>query len=208
MEDMVKCKVCGADIAKSATACPHCGARRRAKFGCLSSFFIFLGVVFFLLLLGTCARRANRNNAVQTAEEFSAFEPVTKKIDRWTITVTGVEVVDPKNMGLFADREMAEGSKYLVVRATVTNTGKDSATFNLYNLKKSTKLLCCSVEYKDRSYDYRALYNEDELLFKKLNPLESFDGYIAFPMPEEVAYTEEPIKLIFALGNKKIQFDI
>ena len=46
MEKMIHCKSCGKEIAKSAKACPHCGAK--AKPGCfrivLAVFLIFIGI--------------------------------------------------------------------------------------------------------------------------------------------------------------------
>ena len=46
MAKLVKCKACGNDIAKSAKACPHCGAKHKRGCGCFS-----VGGVLLLVLL-------------------------------------------------------------------------------------------------------------------------------------------------------------
>lgn len=41
MAKLVNCKVCGAEIAKSAPTCPHCGAKRKKRgMGCFGSLFL------------------------------------------------------------------------------------------------------------------------------------------------------------------------
>lgn len=44
MAKMIKCKTCGADIAKSAKTCPHCGAKNKP-----GAFRVILGTIILLL---------------------------------------------------------------------------------------------------------------------------------------------------------------
>ena len=48
MAKMIKCKTCGADIAKSAKICPHCGAKKKP-----GVFRVLMGT--FLIFIGLCA---------------------------------------------------------------------------------------------------------------------------------------------------------
>lgn len=45
MEKLVRCKVCGEEIAKSARACPKCGAKRK-KHTLLTCFLVLIGISF------------------------------------------------------------------------------------------------------------------------------------------------------------------
>lgn len=49
MDNLVKCKVCGQEIAKSAEVCPHCGAKQKKPHWVLSTILIVLGLFVFVL---------------------------------------------------------------------------------------------------------------------------------------------------------------
>lgn len=51
MSKMIKCKTCGADIAKSAKVCPHCGAKNKKKHNIIGSIFLVLGIVLIISAL-------------------------------------------------------------------------------------------------------------------------------------------------------------
>ena len=50
---LIKCRVCGRDVAKSAKVCPNCGARlkRSALFGCLIMLILYILILFILIIL-------------------------------------------------------------------------------------------------------------------------------------------------------------
>lgn len=47
MAKLVKCKTCGADIAKTAKVCPHCGAKQK-KHTFLGILLVIFGVILFI----------------------------------------------------------------------------------------------------------------------------------------------------------------
>lgn len=49
-EKMVKCKVCGEDIAKNAKICPKCGAKNKSPFAKIIAIGVIIVVVFFVLV--------------------------------------------------------------------------------------------------------------------------------------------------------------
>lgn len=55
MPDLVACKTCGKEVAKSASTCPHCGGRQRM--GCFLRFVVWLfGILALLILIGVFLR--------------------------------------------------------------------------------------------------------------------------------------------------------
>lgn len=100
MAAMIKCKVCGADIAKSAKTCPHCGAKNKGGAGkvILAIFLIFLGLSILGSIVGSPSgeKSSTGSNAVQTLnnaassqklEEVSA--PVVSTGEYGNKTITG-----------------------------------------------------------------------------------------------------------------------
>ena len=207
---MTTCKTCGAEIAKSATVCPHCGAKRQANIGCLQSFFIALGFIFLLVLLMSMCSSGNKKSEDEDqheTEEYSEFTPIKQTCGRWEITVTGVEVLDKIKDGWVSYNNSKDDSKYLVVYATVKNNGNDVATFMPYlSFDDEDK---CMIKYKDMKFvRTHFLLNNDDLCNKSMNPLEYYSGIIAFSMPESIAYSDEPLTLVIYADKKMTQFII
>ena len=68
---LVKCKTCGEDVAKSATVCPHCGAKLKKRHPILGIIIIIFG----LALIGTAfGGGASKSGNTVTKEEFDKIE--------------------------------------------------------------------------------------------------------------------------------------
>lgn len=83
MSKLVKCKSCGAEIAKSTKACPRCGAKK--KNGCLSAVFsiiaIFLVLVIIVAAFGGDSEpsSAPNGNHSQTSQTGTSSDDATSK---------------------------------------------------------------------------------------------------------------------------------
>lgn len=99
MARMVRCKVCGAQIAKSAKVCPNCGKRRRGAGGIIGMIFLILAVVMIVgAVIGTesagprkVGDTARESGAAPTATEQSVFG-VGDKVELNDVIVTLVNV--------------------------------------------------------------------------------------------------------------------
>jgi len=60
MNKMIKCKACQAEIAENAKSCPKCGAKNKAKGGCLKIIGITLGG---FIVLGAILGKGEKKNA-------------------------------------------------------------------------------------------------------------------------------------------------
>lgn len=68
---MIKCKTCGADIAKSATTCPHCGAKLKKRHPILGIIIMIFGLALIGAAIG--GNSSDPANTV-TKEEFDKIE--------------------------------------------------------------------------------------------------------------------------------------
>jgi RNA polymerase subunit RPABC4/transcription elongation factor Spt4 len=65
-EQMINCKVCGKEIAKSATACPHCGKRNKRPWWQVT--LIVLGILIVLSVIGNMGgKKADSSQPGQSA---------------------------------------------------------------------------------------------------------------------------------------------
>ena len=48
MDKLVRCRTCGANIAKSAKVCPYCGAKNRKRHPILGTILVILGIILFV----------------------------------------------------------------------------------------------------------------------------------------------------------------
>lgn len=99
MAKMVMCKACGKEIAKSAKACPNCGAKNKKRVGCLAAMCFLVAFVAFAAASGSNEPVKVENNtptgeAVQSAT--TANDTVftvgdTAVMDDVYVTFVGIE---------------------------------------------------------------------------------------------------------------------
>lgn len=121
MAKIIVCKTCGKEIAKSAKACPHCGAKKKS--GCLRSvlaaFLLVFGIAAILGALGggeapssSTGENTPGNSVVYTqpAETIIEVSPATLRAE-------------------YQENEVAADAKYdnnlLKITGTINNIGKD-----------------------------------------------------------------------------------
>jgi len=68
---IVKCKVCGQDVAKSANACPHCGAKLKKRHPVLGIIIVIIGLALIGSALGG---NSNSKRETVTKEEFDKIQ--------------------------------------------------------------------------------------------------------------------------------------
>lgn len=79
---LTKCKECGHEIAKSATACPNCGAKVK-RTGCLTmGVAIFLGLAVLGGIIGSCEESARKSAEAEQAAAVRAAVQRRKATER------------------------------------------------------------------------------------------------------------------------------
>ena len=75
MAKLVKCKTCGAEIAKSAKICPKCGARKKPGAGriILGTIILFIGL---FLIIGVVAGGSSRQGSISSVPGQNALQAV------------------------------------------------------------------------------------------------------------------------------------
>ena len=131
----------------------------------------------------------------------------TGTIGNWSVTVTGSETTKrvDEDMMYF---EASEGNQYVMIDATVENTGKQAASFlSMVTLDgdPDAKLI-----YGD-GYEYKPtglMGSEKELQDTPVNPLEKKDGRITFEVPDTVVESNEPLTLTITNGTDTLSYAI
>lgn len=132
MSKLIKCKSCGAEIAKSAKTCPHCGAKKKP--GCLSSVLgvivLFLGIMLIVAALGgndepVAAPNKNADTQPQVSQandtsknsDKSAFG-VGERAEMKDIYVTLESVAESKGSAYNAP---TDGNVFVICEFTIEN---------------------------------------------------------------------------------------
>lgn len=142
---------------------------------------------------------------VETETETEAREE--KQLADWKISVDEFSFTDRIDSE-FMYYEPDQGNQYLTVSASVTNTGKKAGTFlpsiALNNDTSVTVFYAEEYEYPPTGL----LGFPDCLNASTINPLSSKDGIITFSVPDLVAESEEPLKIVFSAGDEEIEFEL
>ena len=144
MSKLVKCKSCDAEIAKSAKACPQCGAKN--KHGCLSSILGVL-VLFFVLIVIIVAiggddeptvapnggsegqsqtSQTNASSVETTAGSNSGFG-VGERVEMNNIYVTLDNVTESQGSTY---NTPAEGNVFIICEFTIENDSSSALTIS------------------------------------------------------------------------------
>lgn len=115
MQRLTKCKACGADIAKSAKACPRCGARQKKN--------IPLGI--FLLIVGLILFFNGLSGFISTNKGKESNPPVaaTSSIDE-TASPDEAEEVNPSTISLEEFNAISTGMTYEEVVGIIGSEGE------------------------------------------------------------------------------------
>ena len=103
---MTVCKVCGADIAKTAKTCPHCGAKNKRKHPILAAVLVVLGIFLIIGALNT----ESEPKKIGEAETAPKQETQTVIAEDDYVTVTFEKAYNGKSVGV-------DGVFYMIIRA-------------------------------------------------------------------------------------------
>lgn len=105
---LTTCKACGAEIAKSAKSCPHCGAKNKKPI--YKKWWFWVIILILVNTIGNSGKRANHkpvsNNGVQTVQSV----PVVK--EQRTVETVAQETVK-------AEPEVTQATETIPVETTV-----------------------------------------------------------------------------------------
>ena len=123
MSKLISCKSCGKEIAKSAKACPHCGAKNKKGKGCLAAILLVFGfAVIGAALSGndepTKVPSESTPSVVETTEvtapaPFTVGDTITK--DDVYVTLSDVREFEAEYM------KPAEGNVYVAFHLEIEN---------------------------------------------------------------------------------------
>lgn len=145
----------------------------------------------------------------ETTVEETAVETIpigqTASLKTWNITITNMQMLDSVDNG-FGSFLPEDGNKYMLVTATVENTGKESDTFlPSFGLNDDVSV---KVLYGD-GYEFsltQLLGYERDLINSTLNPLSTKEGDMAFELPNTVVESTDSLVIEFSSGNESVQF--
>lgn len=188
-QKMTNCKACGREIAKSAKACPHCGAKNKKKHP------ILLGIVIFFVLIGIIGSMGDSD------------EP--KKVDNagtsniGTSVNTNDKVKEEKNEFRIGETAELKGVSVTLVNVTESNgsqfnTPTDGNVFVLCEFEianNSDKEIAVSSMMSFEAYcdDYTCTFSLTALMEKgNKNQLDGtvaagkkFNGVIGYEVPAD-----------------------
>lgn len=140
------------------------------------------------------------------ADSFSVGENVSLK--DWNITVTNVQITDAVSENQYVSFKPENENKYLVVDMTVTNNGKNAASFLPsfgFGDDISAKILYQN-EYEFSSTNL--LGYSKELHDTTVNPLSTKNGSVAFEIPNSIADSDEELILVIQSGNDTVNIKV
>ena len=217
---MTKCKACGQEIAKSAKACPHCGAKNKKPF--FKKWWFWAIIVVLFIAIGSSGsdtdnEKVTNNNNTNVSDNVSTensntntnTENKTDKVEQPAKTEYYVgDVIEDGNTkivfmssGDYVEEnefmQPADGKKYIFLQFAFENTSKTSDTsISFYSFE------CYADGYAAEMY-----YGGNDDLSATLSAGRATTGYLYFEVPvdaevieveyETNIFTEKKIKFIF-----------
>ena len=235
MNKLTTCKTCGQPVAKSAKTCPHCGAkvvntgRALLQTALIMPLVIIAAIIFALILAGPSddtenpggeagnppAASAGQSGGQDEDEDEGdgqegtppAFEPITRTLGNWDITLTNFEFKKTISSGLLTAFSAEEGNQYAVASLSVTNNGQEAANFLPLVIMPGD--ISAKLEFGEYEYTLSTLVGHgDDLIYTAVNPLVTVSGIIAFVVPDAVVASEDALQLRFSQGGASESFDL
>lgn len=142
MSKLVKCKSCGADVAKSAKTCPACGAKNKKKHPILGAVLVFLGIVMVVAAFGSSSEEpqkvgdAGDQQAVVSSESQEVKKDefgVGEKVELSDVAVTLVDISENAGTDLI---KPTDGNVFVVCEFEIeNNTDHDIAVSSMMSFE-------------------------------------------------------------------------
>ena len=185
MANLKNCKTCSKEVAKSAKACPHCGAK--LKMGFFPKALIGIGAI---VVIGAIASIGGDDNNTATNNSSESTTTAAAPLSNEGVSSdVKIKVESFETANTIGDNEFSKKTAqgvFKVVKVTVTNNQKDAITLdsNLFKLVDEQKR-----EFGGSSEGQMALETSSEkkesFFLKQLNPGLSLTGYVVFDVPKE-----------------------
>lgn len=194
MSKMIKCKTCGADIAKNAKSCPSCGAKNKPPF--YKRWWFIL--IVLIVIIGAIASGGSKPEKVDsTAADTSANADTNTKANTddsskksnapetfkvgdtvqlkdFKVTVNGVRTADSGSGGLLKPND---GNEFFFVDCTIENISDSDKTV-------SSMLMFKVVDKDGRSYDQSISGDSNGQLDGTVGPTRKISGEYCVEAPK------------------------
>jgi len=156
---MKSCKACGAEIAKSAKVCPHCGAKQKGKLGIIAIVVVVIIILAALLGSGDAEESKVDNSGATNASTESTDQTEDGSEDTNVVQIGGsfednglkftVNSADLNKQindeyGLYT---LPDGQKYIQVDFTFENTGDNDQYVSIYDFDCYADGTLCEQQY-------------------------------------------------------------
>ena len=193
MAKIIVCKTCGKEIAKSAKACPHCGAKQKP--GCLRSVLaVFLLLFGIAMILGALGGEENPTKVPGESQPVTQAEQPTDDpvftvgdtVEMRDIYVTLIDVYEFS--GDFMQPQ--DGIVFVAFELLIENKSDDSVAVS--------SLLCFEAYFDDFVANYNIGAQAESgknQLDGEIAPGKKMTGAICYEVPEDWTTTEINIDL-------------
>lgn len=198
MEKMVKCKACGAEIAKSAKICPHCGKKQGKKsWKIIGGILIAIGLVWAINDGMAGADNSGSNKTYNIGE---------------TITTNGLEITVKKVQKAnsistqWATDTPSTGAIFVIVEYKYKNIGKEA--LNIFNSPSVSLHDTDSTEYtKDTTATlaYESVMDYLDKIGDSINPGITVNDAAVFEIAKEKLNTDG---WIFSIADEDVKVKI
>jgi|GEM_PF-4481936 len=205
---MKKCKTCGADVAKSASKCPSCGAKLKRPF--LGTIMIIVGVIVLLSAIGNIAGGKDEQKVIKADETAAIVTEKAASAETTTVEeTTKPAAVMEANIGDTAEADGVklivtkidttkgseynrpdDGMEFIHVYVKVENAGNNNIDVNPFYFKMETS----DGQIKDQ--DFRAIVDveKNQIQAVTLKPGGNVEGIVGF----QVKKGDEGLKLTYS----------
>lgn len=131
------------------------------------------------------------------------------KIGDWNVCVKKVSVTQKIQNGKYRYFKPSKGNSYVLFSLSARNNGKKNETF-LPSVGLANKMNSAILYYKDE-YEYKPtqlLSYDKDLLTKKIQPLTTKSGVIAFEVPKKVAKAKKQLKLKIGTKSENVTYPL
>ena len=127
----------------------------------------------------------------------------------WKIGVKKASVKTKITNGKYRQYTPGKGKSFVVISLSAQNNGEKAATF-LPRIGYADKSVTATLLYQDK-YEYsltELLSYDKDLTAKKIQPLSTESGIVAFEVPKKVAKQKKKLKLRIGLKKDYLVYDL